>query len=436
MRLVLVGLNHKTAPIEIREKFAIPESGMGFALAGMLEYPEVMECAIISTCNRVEIYSVSDNAYESYRHMKEFLARHNSSTVEEIEKYLYSYRGLNAVRHIFRVASSLDSMVLGEPQILGQVKDAYEFSLKFNASGPFLNKLFPKTFSVAKRVRTDTKIAASAVSVSYAAVELAKKIFSQLNDKTVMVIGAGEMAELACRHLVSSGVTSIMVTNRTFERAVKLAEEFQGNAIRFEEYKANLKRADIVISATGAPGFIVTKADITEVIKQRRNRTMFLIDIADPRDIDPSANEVDNIYLYDIDDLQSVVEENIGERQVEAKKAEEIVLLEVNQFQKWFESYLSAPIIVELRKKFDYLRDGEVKKALSNLKNADEKTLKTIQALSNALMNKFLHEPITVLKKGEQLDNGMHAGEAIKKIFRLDEEEEASPSEERDKVER
>ncbi len=368
--------------------------------------------------------------------MKEFLARHNSSTVEEIEKYLYSYRGLNAVRHIFRVASSLDSMVLGEPQILGQVKDAYEFSLKFNASGPFLNKLFPKTFSVAKRVRTDTKIAASAVSVSYAAVELAKKIFSQLNDKTVMVIGAGEMAELACRHLVSSGVTSIMVTNRTFERAVKLAEEFQGNAIRFEEYKANLKRADIVISATGAPGFIVTKADITEVIKQRRNRTMFLIDIADPRDIDPSANEVDNIYLYDIDDLQSVVEENIGERQVEAKKAEEIVLLEVNQFQKWFESYLSAPIIVELRKKFDYLRDGEVKKALSNLKNADEKTLKTIQALSNALMNKFLHEPITVLKKGEQLDNGMHAGEAIKKIFRLDEEEEASPSEERDKVER
>lgn len=433
MKLVLVGLNHKTAPIEVREKFAIPEAGIGSALSTMLQFKEVKECAIVSTCNRVEIYTVSNDAYESFRHMKEFLADYNGTSVEEIEKYLYSYRGLGVVKHIFRVASSLDSMVLGEPQILGQVKDAYEYSLKHDASGPLLNKLFPKTFSVAKRVRSETGIAASAVSVSYAAVELAKKIFSQLEDKTVLIIGAGEMAELAVRNLVSAGVKAIMVTNRTFERAVKLADEFQGNAVRFEEYKSSLKLADIVISATGAPGFRITKEDAVDVIRQRRNRTMFLIDIADPRDIDPSCNDVDNVYVYDIDDLQDVVKENIGERQKEAKKAEEIVLLEVNQFQKWFDSYQSAPIIVGLRKKMDLVRKGEVKKAMSHLKDVDGKTEKIIESLSNALMNKFLHEPISALKKGENLENGVNTGEAIKKIFSIDDEESA-PSGEDEKV--
>ncbi len=435
MKLVLVGLNWKTASQEVLEKFAIPENGMGMALAGMMEYPSVNECAIISTCNRTEIYTVSDDAYESFRSTKEYLARYNSSTVDEIDGYLYAYRGSDAVRHLFRVASGIDSLVLGEPQISGQVKDAYEYSLKFNASGPFLNRLFPKAISVVKRVRTDTAIGAGAVSVSSAAVDLVKKIISQLDEKSAMVIGAGEMGGLAARHLVSTGIRDITVTNRTFDRAVKLADEMQGSAIRFEEFKSRLKLADVVISATGAPGFIISKEDAVRVIKERTNRFWVLIDIAHPSDIDPSCHEVENVFLYNIFDLRSVVEENLGERKKEAEKADKIIVGEVESFGKWFESYRAAPIIVELRKKFDDLRDKEVEKAISQLKGADEKTVKTITAMANSLMNKFLHQPISTLKQGENLENGVSAGEAIRKIFDLDDGEEVPVAEEKESVE-
>ncbi len=422
MRLILVGLNHKTAPVEVREKFAFPESGLGLAIAGVLEKSSVKECAIISTCNRVEIYAVVDDVHQGIDDVKVFLSEYHGVPREEIEQYLYSYFGYDAVRHLFRVASSLDSMVLGEPQILGQVKDAYECALRFKSSGPFLKKLFPKAFQVAKRVRSETKIAASAVSVSYAAVELAKKIFSTLEDKTVMLIGAGEMCELAARHLMNAGVGTILVTNRTFERAVKLANEFEGTPIRFEEFMGHLKYADIVISSTGAPRVIIERDDVETVIRERRNRPMFFIDMAVPRDIDPYANEIDNVYVYDIDDLQSVVDENLGERQKEARRAEDIVLEEVEKFRRWFkEATEIGPMIAELRGRFDEVRKAEVAKALSHLKGADERVEQVIEGLSRALMNKFLHMPITALKRGEEMENGATLSEAVKRIFGLGE---------------
>jgi glutamyl-tRNA reductase len=435
MKLVVVGLNWKTASQEILEKFAIPENGMGMALAGMMELEPVKECAIISTCNRTEIYTVSDDAYESFRSTKEYLARYNSQTVDEIDGYLYAYRGLDAIRHLFRVASGIDSLVLGEPQIAGQVKDAYEYSLKFNASGQFLNRLFPKTISVVKKVRTETAIGSGAVSVSSAAVDLVKKIISQLDEKAAMVIGAGEMGGLAARHLVSAGIKDIMVTNRTFDRAVKLSDELQGCAVRFEEFTSRLKLADVVISATGASGYIITKEDAVNVIKQRANKFWVLIDIAHPADIDPACHEVENVFVYNIFDLRSVVEENLDERKKEAEKAENIIAVEVDQFFKWFETYRAAPIIVELRNKFDELREKEVEKALSQLKDADEKTQKTIMAMANSLMNKFLHQPINALKQGENLDDGTNAGEAVRKIFDLGDGDEVSISDEKESVE-
>ncbi|RMG60661.1 MAG: glutamyl-tRNA reductase [Deltaproteobacteria bacterium] len=436
MKLVLVGLNHKTAPVEVREKFAFPESGMGLALAGVLERDSVKECAIVSTCNRVEIYAVVDDERKGVEEIKQFFAEYHGASLEDVDGYLYSYRGSEAIRHLFRVASSLDSMVLGEPQILGQVKDAYEYSLKFRSSGPNLKKLFPRAFQVAKRVRTETKVASSAVSVSYAAVELAKKIFSTLEDKTVMLIGAGEMSELAARHLLNAGAGKILVTNRTFERAVKLANEFEGTPIRFEEFISHLKYADIVISSTGAPRVIIERGDVERVIQERRNRPMFFIDMAVPRDIDPYANEIDNVYVYDIDDLQSVVEENIGERQKEARKAEEIVLEEVEKFQKYYREVSEiGPVIARLRGTFEEIRQAEVQKALSHLKGGDEKVVKVLEGLSRALMNKFLHAPTTALKRGGDDEHEYSLSEAVKKIFNLEEGEEEREKE-KNRVER
>ncbi|MBI5341773.1 MAG: glutamyl-tRNA reductase, partial [Deltaproteobacteria bacterium] len=292
--IVIVGLNHRTAPVEIRERLAFPAETVGRALRGLVEREEVVEGVILSTCNRVEVCVLAGESYKGTAAVKEFLASYHGIPLRELNGYLYHHEGEEAVKHLFRVSSSLDSMVLGEPQILGQVKDAYGYAAEFRTIGPILDKFYSKAFSVAKRVRTDPRVANSAVSVSYAAVELAKKILGDLPDKTVMLIGAGEMCELAARHLLSAGAKGILVTNRTFERAVRLAEEFEGTPVRFEELATHLKRADIILSSTGAPHFILKREDVDAVIRIRRNRPMFFIDMAVPRDIDPDANEIDN----------------------------------------------------------------------------------------------------------------------------------------------
>jgi glutamyl-tRNA reductase len=317
-------------------------------------------------------------------------------------------------------------MVLGEPQILGQVKDAYGYAAEFRAIGSVLDKFFTKAFSVAKRVRTETKVAGSAVSISYAAVELARKIFGDLSDKTAMLIGAGEMCELAARHLISSGVRGILVTNRTFERAVKLAEEFSGTPIRFDELPVHLKRADIVLSSTGAPHFIIRKQEVEEVIRTRKNRPMFFIDLAVPRDIDPGANQVDNVYVYDIDDLNNVIETNLEERQREAAKAEEIVAEEVRAFRRWLDAQQITPTIVTLRRKFEGIRDTEVAKAVSALGGDDPRTKKVVESLATAMLNKILHGPIAALKRDAEGGNRMELVATVREIFGLPESPDPS----------
>jgi glutamyl-tRNA reductase len=398
MNIVIVGLNHDTATIDVREKVAFDEKKLGEALEILKNSPEVKENIILSTCNRVEIYANAGARESGAEHIKQFIADFHNVPRDILEKSLYVYTGSKALRHIFRVASSLDSMVLGEPQILGQLKDAFDFALKKKSTSVLLNKLMKKSISVAKRIRTETKIGESAVSISFAAVELAKKIFEDLSTETFMLIGAGEMAELAARHLINNGVKDVLVTNRTFERAEELAREFNGRAVEFDAWLQELVHTDIVICSTGAPNYILVKEQIHKIMKQRKNRPVFIIDISVPRNIDPSINEIDNIYLYDIDDLQGVVSTNIQERNKEAEKAERIVDEEVEAFLKWQASLAAVPTIIALRDKADAIKNEELQKTLKKLDNLGENEIKSIEALTNSLVNKLIHFPTSALK--------------------------------------
>jgi glutamyl-tRNA reductase len=371
-------------------------------LRALRELPDITEAIIVSTCNRVEIYATSHDIAGGISRIKRFLADYHNLSLETLDTHLYSYHGEDAIRHVFRVASSLDSMVVGEPQILGQIKTSYGYAAEYKSSGIILNRFLHKAFSVAKRVRTETKIASSAVSVAFAAVELSKKIFDDLSDKTVMLIGAGEMCELAAKHFLNNGVRGVMVTNRTFERAERLAEEFGGRAVKFDDLFDYLHKADIILSSTGAPHCIIGPKDLEEVMRRRKQKPMFFIDIAVPRDIDPKVNDVENAYLYTVDDLQEVVAANLQQRSEEAKKAEEIVDQEIGQFFKWLSSLEVTPTIVALRSKFDEVRRTELEKTLANWKDLPPDAQKRLEALTNAIMNKLLHPPTSLLKQAGQ----------------------------------
>ena len=402
MELLVVGLNHKTAPIEIRECLAFPGDKLEEALSKVHGLPSVRENMIVSTCNRVEVYVATREIEKATRDLKEFLSQYHGLPLKEFERCLYAHTGEEAVRHIFRVASSLDSMVLGEPQILGQIKDAYDLSQQAKTSGLILHRLLHRAFHVAKRVRTETKIVVGGISVSSVAVELAEKIFGTLQKKTVLLIGAGEMCELAARHLVSAGAEKIMVTNRTYERAASLAQEFRGEAIPFEGMSQGLKTVDIVVSATDSPQYLIRHDQITKVIKDRRQKPIFFIDIADPRDIEPDVGEIENVYLYNIDDLQKVANENIKDREMEAHKAEAIVQSEVLKFVNWYRSLDVTPTIVALRKKFEEIRKKELEKTLSLHPDLSDKEKKSLEALTSAIVNKILHTPISLLKQTDE----------------------------------
>jgi glutamyl-tRNA reductase len=365
MNLIIVGLNHKTAPIEMREKLFFPPDKIGEALKRLLASYDVNEGVIISTCNRVEVIGVAYEIEKGTWEIKRFLSEYHGIPLEELDEYLYVHTAEDAVQHAFRVASSLDSMVMGEPQILGQVKDAYSRAVHNDTAGVIMNKLFHKTFSVAKRIRTETKIGSSAVSISFAAVELAKKIFGDLTGKSSMLIGAGEMAELAARHLLSSGVREIILTNRTYEKAVDMARDFNGTAIMFREFPHYLKNVDIVIASTAAPKFIIRPDEVHDLMKERKQRPMFFIDISVPRNIDPLVNTIDNAYVYDIDDLQGVVQANLKERTKEARKAEAIIEEEIGTFYRWIKSLDVVPTIIALKNCFEGIRKAELEKAAS-----------------------------------------------------------------------
>lgn len=425
MNIIVVGLSHKTASVEIREKVAFSPNQIEKPLRELVSLDNLVEGVIVSTCNRVEIYATTRDIAGGIARVKRFLADYHRIPLESLEPHLYSYHSEAAIRHVFRVASSLDSMVVGEPQILGQIKTSYGYAAEYKTSGIILNRFLHKAFSVAKRVRTETRIASSAVSVAFAAVELAKKVLGDLSDKTVMLIGAGEMCELAAKHFLNSGARGVMVTNRTFERAERLAEEFGGEAVLFEELLENIHRADIVLSSTGAPHIIIGPKDVEEAVRRRRFKPMFFIDIAVPRDIDPKVDDLENAYLFTVDNLQEIVQANLAQRNLEAEKAEEIINQEIGQFYKWLSSLEVTPTIVALRTRFDEIRKSELSRTVAAWKDMTSEDEKRLETLTAAMMNKLLHTPTAVLKKAGQGGRVDLYVDALRQLFDL----EAAPEE-------
>ncbi len=420
MHIVVVGLSHKTAPVEIREKLAVPESRMGEALTRLCSYQGVREGILLSTCNRVEVYAVVDEIESGYGRIQDFLAdAHLSLSSEQLTPHMYWHEGDRAISHLFRVASSLDSMIVGESQILGQIKEAFEVALTHKATGIILNKVVKKAISVAKRVRTETKIAEMAVSVSYAAVELAKKIFSDLSEKTVLLVGAGEMAKLAARHFIANGVRHVRVTTRNPHHALELANRFGGTAVAFEEFRENMASADIVLVSTGAAHYLVSKDDVQHSVKQRMNRPMFLIDISVPRNIDPAVRHVDNAFLFDIDDLKTRVEQNRGERLNEAEKAERMVVDEVGIVRQWLQSLEVTPTIVALRARIDDIKQAELDKTLGRLANLSAQERELVEAMASSIVNKLIHNTMVTLKAEVNSSEGAAFVEAARRFFSL-----------------
>ena len=421
IHILVVGLSHKTAPVEVREKLAVPESRLDEALARLRAYPGIQEGLLLSTCNRVEVYVVADQVEAGYGSVQEFLADTNLSiSSEQLNPHLYWYTGDRAIAHLFRVAASLDSMIVGEPQILGQLKDAYEVALRAKASGVVLNKLVTKAISVAKRIRTETKIAETAVSVSYAAVELAKKIFSDLSQKSVLLVGAGEMAKLAAQHLVNQGVHRVMITTRDPHSASVLVQRFNGVQIPFDEFRGEMARADIVLCSTGASHYLIRTEDVQQAIRRRMNRPIFLIDISVPRNIDPAIKDIDNAFLFDIDDLEARVEENRGGRRREAAKAERLVEEEVSAILQWMRSLQVTPTIVSLRKRAEDIKRVEIEKAMSRLTTLTPQERGVIEGLASAIVNKLLHGSLATLKSEANSGDGAMFVEAARRFFSLD----------------
>jgi glutamyl-tRNA reductase len=415
MQLALVGLSHKTAPVEIRERLAFSSDGVRNALTALTGRQEVQEAIILSTCNRVEVVAQSSGDDT----IREFLCDFHQIPHDSVSKHLYSFRNADAIRHVFRVTSSLDSMIVGEPQILGQVKEAFRIATDAGTVGMHLTALMNRAFAVAKKVRTETGISQSAVSVSYAAVELARKIFGDLSGKTVMIIGASKMGELAAKHLKRAGASSVLVTNRTFERAVEMAKVFEGAAVPFEHFADHMVGADIVITSTGAPHFIIGKNLAEQVMHRRKNKPMFFIDIAVPRDIEPTVNEIDNAFLYDIDDLQQVIDGNLKERLKEAMRAEEIVDHEVEAFCQKMQAREIVPTIVELREGLEKLRRDEIERNRRHLKDLSPEQQAAVDQITKSIVNKILHPPIEQLKQMANDPQGPDFADLVRKIFNI-----------------
>lgn len=417
-RIQVLGVNHKTAPVAVREKLSF-SNDLDAPFAALQAIPGCEEFCFLSTCNRVEVIYTSRDSDETARAIRGFLFSRSQVNDQEAVDYTYLHQGDRAINHLFRVAASLDSMVIGEPQILGQLKEAYRESSTRKTTGVILNRLLHKAFSVAKRIRTETNIGSSAVSISFAAVELAKKIFGKLDNKKALLIGAGEMAELAAEHLINQGVSEVVVANRTLERAVKLAQRFKGSAVALSELIQQLETIDILLSSTGAPDLILRKEEVTPVMRKRRNRPLFLIDIAVPRDLDPGLNDLDNVYLYDVDDLSNVVEMNKSEREREAHTAERIVAEDTLKFLQWLDDLEVSPTIADIRRKAEAIRQAELGKTFHHLQPSS-KDRKAIDKLTTALVNKLLHDPIMFLKENHNQEIRRQKLDWARKMFSLD----------------
>ena len=399
IRIASLGMSHETAPVELRECLAKDPDNVSAALASMRDLECIHEGLFLSTCNRVEALFTSEDPDEARKSILSLMSRLGGIPEHRFLPNIFAFEGMEAVSHIFRVASSLDSMVMGEPQILGQIKDAYRQATKAKISGVVVNRMMHRAFHVAKRVRTETGVSDSAVSVSYAAVELAKKIFRDLDGKSVLLIGAGEMAELAAMHLMGHGVSSIRVANRTFQVALEKAESFNGMPVSLEEVGSQLLEVDIVVTSTASTEPVIKYEQVKGSLRKRRNRPLFFIDIAVPRDVEPKVNELENVYVYDIDDLKGIVEDNLAHRKDEAVKAERIVQEEVLKFERWLKSLEVVPTIVSLREKAEEIRQAEIKKSRGALGSLTPSQVKAIENLTVSLSEKIINDPILVLKK-------------------------------------
>ncbi len=420
MTLLITGVNHKTAPVEVRERLAFDPSSLGPALAALRASEGVAEGMILSTCNRVEIAVMAKNGADPEAAVDCFLSSARNVELRSIAPHLYHHRDEHAIHHLFRVAASLDSMVVGEPQILGQLKQAYAVAKAHGALAGNLEAVLTRAFSVAKRVRSETGIGESAVSVSYAAVELARDIFGTLSDKKVMIVGAGKMSELAARHLHRSGATQIFVTNRTLERAREMADLFEGRIVEYDRFLAALPEMDIIITSSAAPFHIIRRQDMRRAIELRKNRPVFLIDIAVPRNIEPSVNEIDNVFLYDIDDLQRVVRENVGERKKRAEAAERIIEAEVERMLARLKARDVTPTIVSLQEQLECWRLAEIGRVRGKLGQLTPQQEEAIEALTRGLVNKIAHGPVSEMRRQAGQPEGVQFVDVIRKVFRLE----------------
>lgn len=417
-RIILMGVNHKTTPVQVREKMALTE-GYQEPLLGLKSIKGCKEYYLLSTCNRVELLLVTESADELEDEIIDYLFSGKVDR-QKCREYLYIYYDEEAAHHLFMVAASLDSMIVGEAQILGQLKEAYRYAAELGCTGALLNKLLHKSFSVAKRVRSETGIGSSAVSISYAAVQLAKKIFGNLGEKQVMLIGAGEMAELAAEHLVGQGVSAVVVANRTLSRAVDLAKRFNGKAVALDEINSQLEYVDIIISSTGATGLVLTKDDVKGIMRTRRNRPLFFIDIAVPRDLDPKLIDLENVFLYDIDDLTNVVEMNRSERDKEAVKARRIVDEESLKFHRWREGMEITPTIRAMRQKVEQICMDELERTCGKIPGIAEQEKKQLEKMAKTIASKVLHDPLQYLKNDDCERSNQKKIYNLRNIFKLE----------------
>ncbi len=399
MSLITLGINHKTAPLELRERLAFTPQSLPEALASLIKLAPVEEASILSTCNRTEIYCVTNE--DTDQPLVEWFSKFHGLDEDMLREHLYFYSHEATIRHAMEVASGLDSMVLGEPQIAGQMKDAYALANEHGTIGQLLGKLFQRAFAVSKQVRTDTDIGSSPVSVAFAAVSLARQIFGDLKQTTVLLVGAGETIELTTRHLHSQGVTNIIIANRSIERAQKLADEFGGEAISLQHIAEHLHRSDIVISSTASPLPIIGKGTVERALKKRRHQPIFMVDLAVPRDIEPEVSELDDIYLYSVDDLQSVISENMENRQQAAEQAHEIIDAQVSHFLEWQRSLGAVDVIAQIRQQTQDTTKEVLAKAKKQLA-AGQRPEEVLDFLAHTLTNKFLHQPSTNLRQASQ----------------------------------
>ncbi|HOM71426.1 MAG TPA: glutamyl-tRNA reductase [Armatimonadota bacterium] len=433
MHLVVVGLNHKTAQVEVREKLAVSEADLPKAIETLQACQCVAECCILSTCNRTEIYALIDSR-ENEEVLLDFISSYHGIPKMSFQDHIYRHRGHKAVEHLFSVTAGLDSMMIGEYQILGQVKDAFCIAGECDSTKTVLNNLFQQALSVGKRARSETDISKGAFSIGYAAVELARSIFGSLQELSILILGAGKMGELTAKHLISAGAKSISVANRTPARAEELAVKLGGCAVPFESFTDAMTQADVVIGSTGAPEPIVTKDQMAKIMRIRREKPIFMIDIAVPRDIEADAGDLDNVFLYDIDDLQALVQESVAERHKEIEKVREIIAEETRKFNSWFRTLEVVPLIKTLRQQFDDLREAEWQRNAGKLGHLSEKDQQTVQIMMQSLINRISHNPMIKIKEYASSPDGYSKLDTARELFGIiaEEVEDAEKPEQND----